>query len=416
MTTATIQSQTSNAEPLAATTPAHTAEKVAPLPAPKPVPENASANAAADPLAQASPQALAAAAATAKAELARVAAQAASHNATHVKTLDAVKRGEFLVQVASTFRDYTKMGSTEADAVQSLLQMQEALTLALSPAGTVARAASAALNQALNAQIADPHCHIPLAESEKTIRGILTKREAEASAMLSLLSDKAFIEEACKLAASEAELKKPHWYNEEKKEEIISELTADSPAHTLGNGIGQHFLHKALASVYKLDGPLQAPLVQALKAAAPAAHNDSLISTARGWLHDRFHRADTLATDTKPGTGVLYIEAMKRAEAKIVPIVEAHTDSLISTAREVLYATKTKPAEAKIQPAPATGPATPAVVSKEQVQAADVVQNELARIAPLPAAQPETVAAAPAQHEGVVAQAPALQPASAPAV
>lgn len=291
---------------------------------------------------------------------------------TLATVLNLIKREELLVQVAGKIRDFTAVGKTEADAVRQLIAEYDALVIALNPHGEAMKAASAALAKELNAQIADEHCHIPVAEAVKTMHGIFTKRQAEAQSSRALLSDKAFMDQAMSMAASGATLKATHWFTDAKKEEIVTELLADSPAHTLGNGIGQHFLHKALANVYRLDGPLQPALSKALQAAAPAMSADAVIATARHWLHARFHRADTLATEMKPGIGALYIEAMKRADAK-VHVAAQH-----------------------------------APMNRQEAELASQVEAELARISALPASQPEAVTHAPAQHAGTVAQAPAI--------
>lgn len=278
------------------------------------------------------------------------------------------KRTEFLFHVASTIRDYASMGKTEADAVIALLASQNALSKALEPKGDVAKIAAVALTKAFNEQLTHEGCHVPSSEQDKAVEGMFIKRQAEAQHAFNLLSDVNFMKEAGELAASGKPLTPPHWFDDAKKEEIIAELVSDAPAHTIGNAMGTHMLHKALASVWKIDGPLQASLTKALKDAMPDASPEAVIGLAKAWLHDRFHRADITAAEVKPGSGSLYLEAMKRTEATL-------------------------------RPTPA--PVTPA---KEEAQAA--AQE------PAVAQAPAAIAAAPVQHEGhAVAIAPEMAPA-----
>lgn len=270
------------------------------------------------------------------------------------------KRTELLFHVASTIRDYASMGKTEADAVQALRQSQEALSKALDPKGDVAKTAASALTKAMNEQLTHEGCHLPESEQTKAVEGIFIKRQAEAQHAFNLLSDENFMKEAGELAASGKPLTPPHWFDDAKKEETIAELVTDAPAHTIGTALGAHMLHKALASVWKIDGPLQASFTKALKDAMPDASPEAVIGLAKSWLHDRFHRADTIAAEVKPGSGSLYLEAMKRTEATLVPKASAKEEA-------------------------------PAIVAQA-------------------AAAPSVQAAAPVQHEGAVAQ-PELAPA-----
>lgn len=340
--------------------------KPEPLPAPKPLPEAAPAAALTEH-----------AASDEQAALAAKGTKVTPRAATPVHSLNAVKHEELLVQTAAKIRDYTAMGKSAEEALKHLQQEYAALAAALNPKGDAVKAASAALVASLNAQIADGHCHIPVSEAVKTMHGIFVKRQAEAQTSHALLADSAFIQQASAMAASGAPLKASHWFTDAKKEETIADLISDSPAHTLGNGMGQHFLHKALADVYRLDGPLQPALSKAIQQAAPTIAPDAVIAVAKNWLHARFHRADTIAAETKPGTGSLYLEAMKRTEAKL------HAN----------FAPAQIPSEIATQ-----------------------VNAELARISEQSAATPEAVTQTPAQHAGTVAQAPALSEQQAPAL
>lgn len=328
---------------------AETPKAVAPLPAPAPIQETAATS-----------------------EQAAMAAAPAPIAPKPALPMPDAKRTEFLYHVASTIRSYAGMGKSEAEAITDLRQSQEALTKALNPHGDVAKAAAQAMGQAYNSQLTHATCHLPESEFQKSMHGIFTKRQAEAQHSFTLLSDKVFVEQAGELAVSGKPLTPPHWFTDAKKEETIAELASDAPAHTLGAGNGSHMLHKALAEVWKIDGPLQAPLAKAIKEAAPELHPEAVIGLTKNWLHDRFHRADVIATETKPGSGSLYIEAMKRTEAKIHP---------------------PKPTAAVKEEAPAAAP-------------------EVAPAETLTQAAPAAEAHAPVQHEGVVvAQHPELTPA-----
>lgn len=331
-------------------------DAVAPLPAPMPIKQEVAATTEAQP------------AATADAAHITPVATVAAPSAAFKPTFPMAdgKRTEFLFHVASTIRDYTSMGKTEADAVIALLLSQNAFSKALEPKGEVAKAAAIALTHALNEQLSHEACHIPPSEQDKAVEGIFIKRQAEAQHAFKLLSDANFMKEAGELAASGKPLTPPHWFDDAKKEETIAELVSDAPAHTIGNAMGAHMLHKALAAIWKLDGPLQAPLAKALKDSMPDASPEAVIGLAKSWLHDRFHRADTIATQVKPGSGSLYLEAMKRTEATLKP--------------------------ATVPVAPAKGES--AAEAQEQ-----------------PATQaPAAIAAAPLQHKGVAA-APEMGPA-----
>ncbi len=331
-------------------------DAVAPLPAPMPIKQEVAATTEAQP------------AVTEDAAVTPVATVAAP-SAAFAPTFPMAdgKRTEFLFHVASTIRDYTSMGKTEADAVIALLASQNALSKALDPKGEVAKIASVALTKALNEQLTHEACHIPASEQEKAVEGMFIKRQAEAQHAFNLLSNANFMQEAGALAASGKPLTPPHWFDDAKKEETIAELVSDAPAHTIGNAMGTHMLHKALAAMWKLDGPLQAPLAKALKDSMPDASPEAVIGLAKSWLHDRFHRADTIAAEVKPGSGSLYAEAMKRTEATLHP--------------------------------------TPAAAVKEEAPAAAHEQPATAA--------PAAIAAAPVQHEGhaVAVATPEMAPA-----
>lgn len=316
------------------------APPVAPLPAPNPIKDAAAASAPA---------------------VSEDAAAVASAKPTPAKPTPAFaptfplsdgKRTEFLHAVAAKIRTRMGIGRTEAEIIPDLRRDCEALAKALDPQGEVAKTATQLLTKEFNAMIVDPHCHVPESEQARAIYGIFFKRQAEVQHTFNLLSDQNFLNEASALATSGKDTSAPHLFDDAKREETINELVSDAGAHTLPAAFAQHMMHKALSTVWKIDGDLAPVLIKAIHDAAPALTDGEATEIANNWLHGRFHLADIVAKETKVGSGSIYNEAMKRTEAKIHPAKpQALKEEAPAVAASVAPAVSTAPAVAPIAPA-----------------------------------------------------------------
>lgn len=293
------------------------ANNVAPLPEPKPVPTQPQQHETAP----ATNIATAAAPLAAKNGCAQHAAKpvATPHHTPNQPQpmLPKEKQQALSHALAARMKDYAALGKTPQEAVAAMKQEYQALATALNPHGKLAQAATKILTQALNEQLSHAECHVPEHLQRYSIFSIFTKRQAEAREAAQSLDNPSFIQEATRLSQLAQIPSLPHWLTEEKKQEIVTGIGSTNAPHALANALGYHMQHKALAALFHLDGPLEAPLMQALHEAAPQMNIEEVRGIARNWLHDRFHRAETVAKLTKPATGELAIQAIQQAAKSV---------------------------------------------------------------------------------------------------
>lgn len=227
--------------------------------------------------------------------------------------LPASRQQEVLYDLAGMIKDYQAIGKTPQDAAQAARTNYQALSTTLAPYGNLAKHATSILTHELNKQLALSDCHVPEEVQQYSIVSLFTKRQAEAKAAADWVLKPEVLQTATQLAAEGRVLPHLYWLTEAKKAEIIADMGDNNAPHTVANALGQHLLHKALAAMFKLDGPLEPHLVAALHEANPNLSPQEARGLAQNWLHIRFHRAQAVTDLTKPANGALANQALQTA-------------------------------------------------------------------------------------------------------
>ena len=220
----------------------------------------------------------------------------------------------FAKSVANRLRD--GKGQVEADIIVQIASEQAAIAKALVDPKFVD------VTAALYAQeLTLLNSNIPLTEAKREVTSIFKNRVVDCKGFVSALAQPEFIAHARAQAAQPAAEAKPYQLPERKVEEIIRRLCqpndpdgAEPAVHVAASARGQQVTHQALANLFRPNGQLRAPFVDALTQAAPKMTGEQVQALAGSWLKARHDPAHAVADATKLGAA-LYDEALRRAEA-----------------------------------------------------------------------------------------------------
>lgn len=216
-------------------------------------------------------------------------------------------------------------GVDVTQALAGFITEQRALAAALRDPAFIASAATA-YQQAMDTESNNPAYATPLASATRDIGGTLARRAADAESFATLLTQPDFIGTLRHLVSAPAPAPAPYQLPPEKQEETIRQLLQpldpegpEPSIHIAFTAQGQRLGHTALAHVWQPEnGPLLAPLMQALIRQMPQMPGGQVEQLARDWLTARYNPAKAVAEGLAPN-GAFTLEAIRRSEAMGTP-------------------------------------------------------------------------------------------------
>lgn len=161
---------------------------------------------------------------------------------------------------------------------------------------------------------------IPIEEARRAVQSILDHRVSDARYFAEMLTKVEVVQAITQEAAQPAPPDKPYSLPPEKQQEtwerLVQEKDPRGPegaTHVLGYAVGQAIEHDALAEIYASNGPLVAPLTNALQTQLPNAIPNDLTTLANDWLSARLKPARAIADGLMPN-GTLYQQGAARAD------------------------------------------------------------------------------------------------------
>lgn len=229
----------------------------------------------------------------------------------------------FETGVGERLREESAKGISEAHTLQSIARERTALAAAIETEPFRAVFAQA-YEQAHNTL--QPQAPISAEQARRAIDDIIKNRANDARTLAQLVTQPDFIERAKNAPPKPAQFELPP----EKITEMVARFTAEGSSYGIDARIhnqqamaGHRVGHLALLQAFAENGPLQAPLAQALKAQLPDMDDTAIHALAGDWLESRREPAHAAAEALREG-GAVYEAVMQRSDT---PPVKATSDA-----------------------------------------------------------------------------------------
>ncbi len=233
----------------------------------------------------------------------------------------------FTMGVGERLRDGAAKGLSEAQVLAQISRERNALATAMEQEN-FRDAFARAYEQAHNARM--PEAPVSAQQARSATDDIIKNRANDARQLAHLITQPEFVQRARNAPPKPGHFELPP----EKITEMVARFTAEGSSYGIDARIhnqqsmeGQRIGHLALVQTFAQNGPLHAPLVQALKAAMPESDDAAISTLANDWLEARREPAQATAQTLAEG-GTVYNQVTTRSDATRIAANRTQADAV----------------------------------------------------------------------------------------
>lgn len=252
--------------------------------------------------------------------------QATTANSPTLFAIPPYRERLFSIGVGERLREGSAKGLSEVQVLQAIGQERTALAAAME-SEPFREAFAKAYADAHNALM--PNATVSIEQARLATDDIIKNRANDARQLAQLVTQESFLAKARTAPPKPANYALPP----EKISEMVARFTAEGSRYGIDARIhnqqameGHRIGHLALAHAFAENGPLHAPLVDALKAQLPNMDDAAIQTLANDWLETRRNPAHATAETLREG-GAVYQQVIERSDASRIAATKAQADA-----------------------------------------------------------------------------------------